>query len=108
MPAPCILLIDDHAMFRSGLNMVISMAMPQAAVLQAASVEEALNKVTQATHTPHIVLLDIKLNGSSGLEGIASIQQQWPGAPVLMLSSQDEPETARLALARGAAAFVSS
>jgi DNA-binding NarL/FixJ family response regulator len=91
-------------MFRSGLNMVISMAMPEATVLQAASVEEALNKVTKA---PHIVLLDIKLNGSSGLEGIASIKRQWPGAPVLMLSSQDEPETARLALARGAAAFVS-
>ena len=99
-----ILLIDDHAMFRSGLNMVINMAMPQAVVQQAASVEEALRMATQ---TPHVVLLDIKLNGSSGLEGIASIQQQWPGAPVLMLSSQDEPETARLALARGAAAFVS-
>ncbi|MGB4117978.1 MAG: response regulator transcription factor [Polaromonas sp.] len=104
MTAPCILLIDDHAMFRSGLNMVISMAMPDAAVLQAASVEEALRQVTQ---TPAIVLLDIKLNGSSGLEGIASLKQQWPGVPVLMLSSQDEPETARLALARGAAAFVS-
>lgn len=104
MIAPCILLIDDHAMFRSGLNMVISMAMPQAAVLQAASVEEALRQTDQ---TPHIVLLDIKLNGTSGLEGIASIKQQWPGTPVLMLSSQDEPETARLALARGAAAFVS-
>lgn len=99
-----ILLIDDHAMFRSGLNMVISLAMPLAAVLQAASVEEAMSKFVQA---PHIVLLDIKLNGSSGLEGIASIKRQWPAAPVLMLSSQDEPETARLALARGAVAFVS-
>jgi DNA-binding NarL/FixJ family response regulator len=104
MSAPSVLLIDDHAMFRSGLNMVISMAMPKAAVSQAASVEDALS---QAVQTPHIVLLDIKLNGSSGLEGIASLMQQWPDTPVLMLSSQDEPETARLALARGAAAFVS-
>lgn len=99
-----ILLIDDHAMFRAGLNMVINMAMPQAAVLQAASVEAALGAYTAA---PDMVLLDIKLNGISGLEGIAGIQQQWPGVPVLMLSSQDEPETARLALARGAVAFVS-
>ena len=44
---------------------------------------------------------------TSGLEGIASIKRQWPTTPVLMLSSQDEPETARLALARGAVAFVS-
>lgn len=104
MTAPCILLIDDHAMFRSGLNMVISMAMPLARVTQAASVDEALRDAVNAVD---VVLLDIKLHGSSGLEGIASIQQHWPGVPVLMLSSQDEPETARLALARGAAAFVS-
>jgi DNA-binding NarL/FixJ family response regulator len=104
MTAPSILLIDDHAMFRSGLNMVISMAMPDAAVMQAASVEEALRQDTQ---TPAVVLLDIKLNGTSGLEGMASIKKLWPQTPVLMLSSQDEPETARLALARGAAAFVS-
>ena len=73
MTAPCILLIDDHAMYRFGLNTVISMAMPEAVVLQAASVEEALRQTTQ---TPHIVLLDIKFNGTSGLEGIASIKQQ--------------------------------
>ena len=104
MSTPCILLIDDHAMFRTGLSMVVSMAMPQASVLQAASVEEALHKVALA---PLIVLLDIKLIGVSGLEGIANLQQQWPATPVLMLSSQDEPETMRLALARGVAAFVS-
>lgn len=104
MTVPSILLIDDHAMFRSGLNMVINMAMPQAIVLQAASVEAALVMHAAA---PGVVLLDIKLNGTSGLEGITSLQQQWPRVPVLMLTSQDEPETARLALARGAAAFVS-
>ena len=91
-------------MFRSGLNMVISMAMPLACVAQAASVEEALRAAVDAVD---VVLLDIKLNGTSVLKGLASIKQHWPGAPVLMLSSQDEPETARLALARGAAIFVS-
>ena len=58
-----ILLIDDHPMFRSGLNMVINMAMPQATVLQAASVEAALGTHAAA---PDMVLLDIKLNGISG------------------------------------------
>lgn len=99
-----ILLIDDHAMFRTGLSMVVTMAMAQAIVLQAASVDEAL---ATAPDQIHIVLLDIKLNGRSGLEDIALVKDKWPQAPVLMLSSQDEPETSRLALARGAAAFVS-
>ena len=77
--------------------MVISMAIPQATVRQASSVKEVLNEVPADID---IVLLDIKLNGSSGLEGIALIKRQWPEIPVLMLSSQDEPETARLALAQ--------
>jgi DNA-binding NarL/FixJ family response regulator len=104
MPAAAILLIDDHAMFRSGLGMVITMAMPEVAMFQAASVVEAVNTAPDDIQT---VLLDIKLNGSSGLEGLALVRHKWPLAPVLMLSSQDDPETARLALARGAAAFVS-
>jgi DNA-binding NarL/FixJ family response regulator len=52
-------------------------------------------------------LLDIKLNGLSGLEGIGLLQRQWPLTPILMLSSQTEPETVRLALERGAAGFLS-
>ena len=104
MTEPRILLIDDHAMFRAGLNMVISMAMPHAIIHQAESVNEAIKAPTAGID---IVLLDIKLNGSSGLEGIGNIKQHWPATPVLMLSSQDEPETARIAMARGAAAFVS-
>jgi len=99
-----ILLIDDHAMFRTGLSMVMTMAMPHSAIFQAASVGEAINT---APDDIHIVLLDIKLNGRSGLEDIVLVKHKWPRVPVLMLSSQDEPETARLALVRGAAAFVS-
>jgi DNA-binding NarL/FixJ family response regulator len=91
-------------MFRAGLNMVIAMAMPEAAIFEAASVNEALHT---APDNISIVLLDIKLNGSSGLEDIVLVKHKWPDVPVLMLSSLDEPETARLALARGAAAFVS-
>jgi len=102
------LLIDDHAMFRDGLSMVIEMAMPGATRFQADSVDTALAKtIAGGPIEPDLVLLDIKLKGGSGLEGIARIRRRWPDTPVLMLSAQDEPETQRLALARGAAAFVS-
>ena len=99
-----ILLIDDHPMFRAGLSMVISRSLPEVDIYQAASVDDALNTAPAGLH---LVLLDIKLNGSSGLEGIGAIKRQWPAVPILMLSSHDEPETTRLALARGATAFVS-
>ena len=104
MPYPHIFLIDDHPMFRSGLGMLINMALPEAKLYEASKLEEAL---TSPPSRVDVVLLDIKLNGSSGLDAIELLRRQWPGTAVLMLSSQDEPETIRLALSRGAAGFVS-
>ncbi len=99
-----ILLIDDHALFRSGLKLVLLGGLPDAQVLEAQSLEEAVHQVKEP---PSLVLLDIQLQGVNGLEGLGLLKQRWPGVPVVMLSSVVEPETVRLAMARGATAFVS-
>ena len=104
MSFPHVLLIDDHAMFRSGLKMVIAAAMADAVIHEAGTLQEAIDNAPEQVD---VVLLDINLRGLSGLEGIALLQRAWPHTPVLMLSSQSEPETVRAALARGAAGFVS-
>lgn len=99
-----ILLIDDHAMFRTGLRMVLNSGLPDAQIVEAGSLNHALH---HAPEMPDIVLLDIKMPGLSGVEGIALLKRKWPQVPVLMLSSQDEPETVHLAMTRGAAGFIS-
>lgn len=104
MTAIRILLIDDHAMFRSGLRMVLNVGIPDAEIFEANSLNAAMHG---ALGSVDVVLLDIKLNGLNGLEGIALLKRKWPLVPILMLSSQDDPEIVRLALARGAAGFVS-
>ena len=104
MGSPHILLIDDHAMFRAGLRLLLGVALPEAHIVDAGSIEEALSNTPAA---PDVVLLDIELKGASGLEALQLIKRQWPQAPVLMLSSHDEPQTVALALARGATGFVS-
>jgi DNA-binding NarL/FixJ family response regulator len=104
MYARCALLIDDHAMFRAGLRQVISVAMPGLEIFEAGSLDEAL---TCPSGNVAVVLLDNKLNGLSGIEGIALIRRKWPQVPILMLSSQFEPEVVRLALARGVSGFLS-
>jgi len=99
-----ILLIDDHAMFRSGLRMVLCAGMQDAEIFEAGSLIEA----TQAApEWIDIILLDINLPGLNGLDGIAIIKRKWPQTPVIVLSSQDGPETARDAVARGAVCFIS-
>src|ERR1022692_4071196 len=99
-----ILLIDDHAMFRSGLRMVLNAGVPNAEVFEAGTLNEALRDKPDMLD---VILLDIKLPGLNGVDGIALLKRKWPLVPVLMLSSQDEPETVRMALARGAIGFIS-
>lgn len=99
-----ILLVDDHAMFRAGLRMVLADGLPQSQVHEASSVDEAMR---DAGPPPDVVLLDIKLPGLNGLDGIALLQRKWPQVRVMMLSSMDEPDMVRKALAHGAVGFVS-
>jgi len=99
-----ILLIDDHAMFRSGLRMLLTASMQNAVVFEAGTLNEAMQL---APDMLDVMLLDIKMPGLNGVEGLALLKRKWPRVPVLMLSSQDEPETVRMALARGAKGFIS-
>lgn len=104
MTSTRILLIDDHALFRAGLRMLLDRDIPDTEFFEAGSLDEAIGDTMVDID---VVLLDIQLNGLNGLDGIALINRKWPLAPVLILSSQDEPETVDLALTRGAAGFVS-
>lgn len=104
MLPPRILLIDDHALFRCGLRMVLLSGIPELEVAEAASLEEGMKT---AMTEPALVLLDIQLHGLNGLEGIALVNRKWPDAAVVILSSDAAPQNVRMALERGAAAFVS-
>lgn len=99
-----ILLVDDHAMFRSGMRLLLQAGIAHADVLEAASLEEVARVCESA---PAIVLLDIDLRGINGVEGIAILRQRWPKTPVIMLSSSCDADMVQLVLCRGATAFVS-
>lgn len=99
-----ILLIDDHAMFRSGMRLLLLAGMDHVQVLEASSLEQALHLPLQ---TPDVILLDIQLQGVNGLQGMGMVKRQWPEVPVVMLSSVNDADTIRLCIERGAVAFVS-
>jgi DNA-binding NarL/FixJ family response regulator len=99
-----ILLIDDHALFRSGLRLLLSTGLENIQVFESGSLEESMRSALDA---PAVILLDIRLHGLSGLESIALLKRKWPQAAIVMLSSESAPEIVSLALERGAAAFVS-
>jgi DNA-binding NarL/FixJ family response regulator len=104
MSPTTILLIDDHALFRSGLSMVLRADIANVQVLEAGSLEEALRNSMNA---PDVLLLDIQLQGLNGLDGIELLKRKWPQTPIVMLASDTTQDTMRRALERGAAAFIS-
>ena len=98
-----ILLVDDHAIFRHGLRALLSDVMPMAQVSEAGSLEDALALDIPA---PSLALLDIKLPGVGGIDGIALLRQRWPASKVIILSGLEAPEASLEALASGAAAYI--
>jgi DNA-binding NarL/FixJ family response regulator len=98
-----ILIVDDHALFRSGLRLVLAADLADVAIYEASSIHEAINNTRTE---PSVILLDIELNGLNGLDGIALLKRTWPHVEVVMLSSDTSSATAQLALTRGARAFV--
>lgn len=99
----CVLLIDDHAIMLDGLRMVLESAIQHAHILTAGAINAALQMEVE----PDVILLDIKLSGINGLDGMALLKRKWPHARIAILSSQDDSETRQQSTARGADAFVS-
>lgn len=99
-----ILIIDDHDLYRSGLRAALGASMPNAEIFEAGSIDAAIRGTPDKLDA---IVLDFRLPGLNGVEGITLLRKKWPLIPVLMLSSQNDPETVGLALERGAAGFVS-
>lgn len=99
-----VLLADDHAVLRTGLAMLMN-AQPDLEV-----VGEAGNGAEAVTLTvaekPDVVVMDLTMGRSSGLEAIATIRKECPAAKVLVLSMHTEVSYVRMALAAGASGYV--
>jgi DNA-binding NarL/FixJ family response regulator len=100
----CLLLIDDHALFRSGVSLVLSSALTDAVIVEADSLEQAL-KIDGVR--PDLVLLDVQLQGVSGLEGITLLRKRWPQSKIVMVSAFDMSDTIDESVQRGALSFIS-
>ena len=99
-----ILLADDHALFRQGLERVLAEGLPGATFGHAGDTAEALRLAGQDAWD--LVILDISFGGRSGLEVLKEIRQARPKLPVLVLSMHPEKQFAVRALKAGAAGYV--
>lgn len=98
------LIVDDHAMLRRGLRMILSEEWPRANFGEAGSVPELIQLLRKANWD--IVLLDINLPGRSGLDALKDIKHDFPRLPVLVLSGHSEDQYALRVLRAGASGYM--
>jgi DNA-binding NarL/FixJ family response regulator len=99
-----ILICDDHALFREGLELVIGQLDPGAALVGVGDAESALERV--ADDGFDLVLLDLRLPGMDGFTALARLRSEFPDVPVVLLSASERCEDVRAALDGGAAGFI--
>lgn len=99
-----ILLIDDHAVMRTGLRRILLDEFHSAEIGEAADAEEALAMLQR--NTWDVALLDISLPGRSGLDLLPQIRSAYSAVRVIVLSSFADQQFAVRALREGAAAFL--
>jgi DNA-binding NarL/FixJ family response regulator len=96
-----VLIADDNPVIRMGLRILLDPEPDLEVVAEASDGDQAVALAAQ--HDPDVVLLDVRMPGRGGLEVLPTLVEQ---ACVLMLTSSDEDETIRTALAVGARGYL--
>lgn len=99
-----ILLVDDHTLVREGFSQMLELEDDFFVVGQATNADEARTKALELK--PDIILMDIKLQGTNGIEATRIIKKELPETEIIILSMYDEEEYVREAVKAGATGYV--
>jgi two-component system response regulator NreC len=103
-PTLSVVIVDDHAVVRAGLRLLLEREAGIEPVAEAANASEAVARA--AEHQPDVVLIDVTMPGESGIEAIPRLLAASPLSTVLVLSMHDDPRYVRDAFAAGANGYV--
>jgi two-component system, NarL family, response regulator NreC len=105
MPPPIrVLIVDDHAVVRAGIKLLLGREDDIEPVGEAGSGREGVFEAR--TLKPDVILMDVVMPDGSGLEVIPTLLREQPEVKILVLSMQDDPRYVREAFAAGASGYV--
>jgi len=99
-----LLLVDDHAVVRSGLKMLLGGHSEMEIVGEAGTAEEALRKAAETR--PDVILMDIGLPDSTGIEATRALKKKFPDVKVVALTIHEDEEYFFQMLDAGASGYV--
>lgn len=99
-----VLIVDDHAVLRGGLRLLIDAQPDMRVVGEAGGLLAAIDVARQTQ--PQVITLDLVMPGPSGVAGIERLRAEAPNARIVVLTMHDDPAYVRAAIAMGAAGYV--
>jgi two-component system, NarL family, response regulator NreC len=99
-----VLIVDDHAVVRSGIRLLLAQEKDIEPVGEAGTGKEAIFQARALK--PDVILMDVVMPDQSGLEVLPTLMHEHPEVKVLLLSMQDDPRYVREAFAAGASGYV--
>jgi len=99
-----ILTVDDHPLLRKGIAALVNAEDDMKLVAEASSGEEAIEKFR--AHRPDVTLMDIQLPGLNGIETISQIQNEFPNARIIVLTTYSGDAQVLRAIKAGARAYL--
>jgi len=99
-----VLIVDDHAVVRAGLKLLLEAEDDLEPVGEAGTGREAIFQARALK--PDVILLDVVMPYQSGLDVLPTLRHEQPDTKVLVLSMQDDPQYVRQAFAAGASGYV--
>lgn len=101
-----ILIVDDHPLFVEALELVIRGTFPNAAVTKATSIETA-RAALDSGGPFDLVLLDLSMPGTRGLEGVIELRTRYPKLPIVVVSALEDARIIHEVMQCGVAGFIS-
>ena len=91
------LIIDDHPLFREALGNAVRLALPEAQIFEAMSINDALH-ILASEQGIDLALLDLSLPDATGFSGFLRLRETHPRLPVAIVSSEEDQHVVREAL----------
>ena len=101
----CILIVDDHPLYRSALRLALEPAIDDVEVIEASRID-GLDKSNGKLRTIDLILLDLSLPGINDLLALLLLRRQYPEVPVAVVSAIDDARVINRAIACGASGYI--
>ena len=100
-----ILIVDDHALFREGMKLILEQLDPAVALFESGSAEAALAHAAERREFD-LILLDLNLPGVRGVEGVRLFRLRFSTSPIVVLTGVESAEAVKDCMRGGAQAYI--